>query len=181
MGTNGTAGAQAIKAVGGLCIAQDPDGAVSAHAAHLIDAGYADYILGPPTCPRCCWYASTRTRAATTAAHAAEEALPARRTHFREILAILRTRTRHDFTGYKKPTLLRRIQRRMGLTGTATLREYADLCAAEPDEVTRSRRRPADPRHRLLPRPRGVGGAAHRVIAPLVAARARKASHCVPG
>jgi len=42
-----------------------------------------------------------------------------------QILAILRTRTRQDFSGYKKPTLLRRIQRRMGLARVTDVGEYA--------------------------------------------------------
>src|SRR4051812_12486495 len=52
MGSNGTAGAQAVKAVGGLCVAQDPESAPDpSMPRHLIDAGYADYIAppaGPP-------------------------------------------------------------------------------------------------------------------------------------
>src|SRR6185295_19285904 len=48
MGSNGAAGAQAIKAVGGLCIAQEPESAgFPSMPRHLIDAGYADYILRP--------------------------------------------------------------------------------------------------------------------------------------
>src|SRR6185312_14146764 len=45
-GTNGTAGAQAIKAAGGLCIAQDPDSAdFPGMPRSLIHAGYADQVL----------------------------------------------------------------------------------------------------------------------------------------
>src|SRR5438045_9000932 len=52
MGSNGTAGAQAIKAVGGLCVAQDPESAQYASMPrHLIDAGYADYIARPADLP----------------------------------------------------------------------------------------------------------------------------------
>ena len=36
--------------------------------------------------------------------------------HLLNVIALLRTRTRQEFNGYKKPTILRRIQRRMGLT-----------------------------------------------------------------
>ena len=138
MGTNGTAGAQAIKAVGGLCVAQDPETADSSrHAAHLIDPGYADYILGPRTCRRCCFatrghpYVGPSTRRARRRASRCSASAQ----HLREILAILRTRTRHDFTGYKKPTLLRRIQRRMGLRAMQTLGDYAEL----PAEARRTR------------------------------------------
>src|SRR5665213_3280692 len=52
MGSNGTAGAQAIKALGGLCIAQDPESAqFPSMPQNLIDAGYADYILRPLDIP----------------------------------------------------------------------------------------------------------------------------------
>jgi two-component system CheB/CheR fusion protein len=45
-GTNGTAGAQAIKAVGGICIAQQPESAsFPGMPRSLIHAGYADQVL----------------------------------------------------------------------------------------------------------------------------------------
>src|SRR5437763_1224126 len=52
MGSNGTAGAQAVKAVGGLVIAQDPESAqYPSMPRHLVDAGYADYVLRPADVP----------------------------------------------------------------------------------------------------------------------------------
>src|SRR5205085_6380078 len=47
-----------------------------------------------------------------------------------------RTRTHHDFSGYKKPTLLRRIQRRMGLARVVNVGEYSRLLHQTPSEVT---------------------------------------------
>jgi len=48
MGTNGTAGARAIKAAGGLCFAQSPESAeFPAMPTSLIHAGYADQVLAP--------------------------------------------------------------------------------------------------------------------------------------
>ena len=45
-GTNGSAGAQAVKAAGGLCMAQDPEQAEFPGMPHsLIHAGYADQVL----------------------------------------------------------------------------------------------------------------------------------------
>ena len=120
MGSNGSAGAQAVKATGGLCVAQDPDSAeFRSMPRHLIDAGYADHILRPREMPEILLgyaghpYAKRRPDG--------EELLRRERQHFREILAILRTRTRQDFGGYKKPTLVRRIQRRMGLPDATVL------------------------------------------------------------
>ncbi len=137
MGSNGTAGAQAVKAVGGLCIAQDPDSAqFPSMPRHLIDAGYADYILAPADIPEVLLgYAGQPYVRGGREADAG--ATPEReRRHLREVLALLRTRTGHDFSGYKKPTLLRRVQRRMGLARVASVAEYARMLRQGPAEVT---------------------------------------------
>ena len=65
----------------------------------------------------------------------ADDALQLDRAHLREILAILRTRTKHDFNGYRKATLLRRIQRRMGLVDTENLGDYATILRSSTNEV----------------------------------------------
>lgn len=136
MGSNGSAGSQAIKAVGGLCIAQDPDSAkFPSMPRHLIDAGYADYILAPKDMPEAILSYAGHPYARQRGGSAAD-ILAREQQHVREILAVLRTRTRHDFTGYKKPTLLRRIQRRMGLNRMTKLSEYARLLRQTPSEVT---------------------------------------------
>jgi two-component system, chemotaxis family, CheB/CheR fusion protein len=137
LGSNGTAGAQAIKAVGGLCVAQDPESApFPSMPRHLIDAGYADYIARPADLPGILvTYASSYYAQGGREADA-EEALRREHHHLREILAILRTRTRHDFSGYKKPTLFRRIQRRMGMARAEPMGEYARLLRQTPAEAS---------------------------------------------
>jgi two-component system CheB/CheR fusion protein len=135
MGSNGAAGAQAIKAVGGLCVAQDPESAAfPSMPRHLIDAGYADYILKPADMPETL-LAYAEHPYARHDSSALEKAMHREAQHVREILAVLRTRTRHDFTGYKKPTLLRRVQRRMGLSRIDKLADYAKLLRQTPNEV----------------------------------------------
>jgi PAS domain S-box-containing protein len=137
MGSNGTAGAQAIKAVGGLCIAQDPDSAqFPSMPRHLIDAGYADFILRPEEIPEALLQYAGHPYAKGDREADAREALRREGHHLKEVLAVLRTRSRRDFGGYKAPTLLRRIQRRMGLAGIATLAEYARMLRQAPAEVT---------------------------------------------
>jgi two-component system CheB/CheR fusion protein len=59
------------------------------------------------------------------AEHAAEEALPA-------IMQVLRERTGHAFTRYKRATLLRRIERRLQVT----LLEYAEFLQEHAQETT---------------------------------------------
>src|SRR5262249_25003636 len=53
----------------------------------------------------------------------------------REIFALLRARTNHDFSQYKRPTLLRRIGRRMQVHGVADLPAYLQILRTQPDEV----------------------------------------------
>ncbi|WP_236059772.1 CheR family methyltransferase [Chitinophaga rhizophila] len=54
----------------------------------------------------------------------------------REVFAHLRLRTGHDFTNYKRPTLLRRIERRINIRNLNTLQAYAAYLQHNPDEVT---------------------------------------------
>src|SRR4029077_4693562 len=52
-----------------------------------------------------------------------------------ELLTVLRVRTGHDFSNYKRATLHRRIERRMTLRSVATLPQYARLMRQSPDEA----------------------------------------------
>ncbi|MFO0847225.1 MAG: chemotaxis protein CheB [Gemmataceae bacterium] len=136
MGSNGTAGAQAVKAVGRLCIAQDPETAqFPSMPRHLIDAGYADHIARPADMPELLLGYADQPYARGGREADAPALLSREQHHLREILAVLRSRTRQDFSGYKKPTVLRRVQRRMGLARTAGLAEYARLLRQNPAEV----------------------------------------------
>jgi two-component system CheB/CheR fusion protein len=136
MGSNGSAGAQSIKAVGGVCIAQDPDSALfPSMPRHLIDTGNADYILRPRAMPETLIkfanhpYARAEYAEDTATTLAREQAL------FAEVLAVLRTRTRQDFGGYKRPTVYRRLQRRMGLNQVNELSTYVHLLRSNVGEV----------------------------------------------
>lgn len=136
MGSNGSAGAQAIKAVGGLCIAQDPESAeFPSMPRHMISAGIADYVLRVQEMPDIllAYAGHPYARAGTNEKSAATSGY---QQHLRDILAILRTRTRQDFSGYKKPTVLRRIQRRMGLNRQTTLADYVKLLRQNASEVS---------------------------------------------
>ncbi|WP_343688032.1 CheR family methyltransferase [Chitinophaga sp.] len=54
----------------------------------------------------------------------------------REVFTHLRLRTGHDFSNYKRPTLLRRIERRVNVRNLHGLKEYAAYLQHNPDEVT---------------------------------------------
>jgi chemotaxis methyl-accepting protein methylase len=53
----------------------------------------------------------------------------------RLLLAFVRAHTKRDFTSYKKRTLLRRIQRRMGLHRVDSLGEYVERLRNDPNEI----------------------------------------------
>ena len=134
MGSNGTSGAREVKAVGGLCIAQEPDTAkFPSMPRSLIDSGLADFVLRPEEMPE---VLSRYAHHPYAAGKVDPEAVARReRQSVAEILAVLRTRTNHDFSGYKKPTLVRRIQRRMGLGQYEKMGEYARSLRQRPGEV----------------------------------------------
>jgi two-component system, chemotaxis family, CheB/CheR fusion protein len=135
-GSNGTAGAQSIKAVGGLCIAQDPDSAkFPAMPRSLIDTGLADAILQPAEMFTVISRFAARTERNGKESDA-DTIFRRERQAVNEVIAILRTRLRHDFSGYKKPTIVRRIQRRMTLLQVETMPDYVRHLRQNPGEVT---------------------------------------------
>ena len=135
MGSNGTAGAQQVKAVGGVCIAQDPESAkFPSMPQSLIESGAADFVLRPDEIPEV-------LKRYAGHPYLAEDVDPkdvARREQraLTEIMAVLRTHTRHDFSGYKKPTLVRRIQRRMSLGHHQEMAAYAQALRHNKSEVS---------------------------------------------
>jgi PAS domain S-box-containing protein len=53
----------------------------------------------------------------------------------REIFTVLRVRTGHDFSNYKRPTVLRRIERRINVCELESLPAYAAFIKENPDEA----------------------------------------------
>jgi two-component system, chemotaxis family, CheB/CheR fusion protein len=132
-GTEGTLGLSAVKAAGGMGMAQSPDTASQpGMPASAIATGLVDFVLPPEKMPEALlgYVQNTgRARAAVTS--------PGNRPpdDLHRVLAILRARTRYDFRGYKKGTLHRRITRRMGLHQIGSVRQYADFLRAHPAEA----------------------------------------------
>jgi two-component system, chemotaxis family, CheB/CheR fusion protein len=56
----------------------------------------------------------------------------------REVFTLLRQRTGHDFSNYKRPTLLRRIERRINVRSISDIGSYAAYMHTHPDETTAS-------------------------------------------
>ncbi|WP_228259458.1 chemotaxis protein CheB [Siculibacillus lacustris] len=113
-GSDGSLGLVSIHEAGGLVLVQDPaeagwDGMPRA----AIATGLVDQIAGLAAIPAALAdhiHGSGAAREPVVLPPSVQARLP-------EIVALLRTRTAHDFTLYKTGTLRRRIERRMGVGG----------------------------------------------------------------
>lgn len=125
IGTHGTSGAQAVKAAGGICVVQDPEEAeFPGMPRGLIQAGYADEVLPAAEVPASLQRFARHLRPEMESKLRAAEVPEKHRREVLDIIALVRSRTGHDFGAYKPATVLRRIQRRMGILGVEDLETY---------------------------------------------------------
>jgi two-component system CheB/CheR fusion protein len=122
MGTDGTLGLREIKERAGLALAQDPASAkFDSMPRSAIDAGLADIVAPAEELPGKILAYLQRTPLAGKAEGPGEEKM---RSSLEKALILLRTRTGHDFSLYKRTTLHRRVERRMGLHQINKLADY---------------------------------------------------------
>jgi two-component system, chemotaxis family, CheB/CheR fusion protein len=130
-GSDGAIGVRAIKEAGGIILVQDPSEAeYSSMPRSAIATGVADFILPAKQLAK-------RLGDLIALKHTMPETSPAKFDDeiLRRILAHLRARTGHDFSKYKKSTVVRRIARRMQVTRTDELVGYYDLLRENSDEA----------------------------------------------
>ncbi|HEY0743114.1 MAG TPA: chemotaxis protein CheB [Chryseosolibacter sp.] len=131
-GTDGTKGIEAIKAKGGLVIAQDPltadfDGMPSS----AIQTGCVDLVLPPEMiAEELIEYLRESPYAKTIGKFTKEDEVIVQ-----EILGHIRTITAHDFSLYKTPTITRRLAKRMTEKGFTTLEQYQEFIHQSPEEA----------------------------------------------
>jgi two-component system CheB/CheR fusion protein len=133
-GNDGTLGARAIKAEGGMVMAQSPASCeFDGMPRSVIAAGQVDCELPPADMPaRLLGYVS---RTNGTADSAAIPVSPHYEMALQGIFALLRARTRHDFSGYKAGTVVRRIVRRIALHQIDTIEGYLKFLEQNGPEV----------------------------------------------
>ncbi len=122
MGSDGTLGIRAIKEAGGVVLVQDPATAkFDGMPRSAIDAGLADIVAPVEELPGKIVAYLRRTplvpRVEQEVPEKAQGALA-------KAVILLRARTGHDFSLYKKNTLYRRIERRMGLHQISRMTDY---------------------------------------------------------
>lgn len=132
-GTDGTQGVRLIKEKAGVAIAQSAESARhSGMPQSVIDTGLVDFVLPPQEMPEeLIRYFKHPGRIEIKEKEAEEEAPKM----LQKILAFLTNRTNHDFSLYKKSTVIRRIERRLSITGSRNGLEYLEHLRSDGKEV----------------------------------------------
>ncbi|MFL6255424.1 MAG: CheR family methyltransferase [Pyrinomonadaceae bacterium] len=135
-GANGSMGLKRLKEHGGVAVVQDPQEAEYPDMPrNSIATGLVDYVLPVAQIPRCI----VAYRDALLQIEDDGEPLDALKQRDEQataaILAQLRLRTGQDFTNYKRPTVRRRIDRRISVTQVADVAEYAAYIREHPEEA----------------------------------------------
>ncbi len=121
--SDGTSGLKAIKQAGGLVMVQEPQSAqYDGMPRSAIATGLADYILPPEKMPE--HLLAYIQRPATQRAEATAERAVTLTNVLSKIFILLRARTGHDLSQYKKTTIIRRLERRMAVNRIDSLAVY---------------------------------------------------------
>lgn len=132
MGSDGLLGAKAIKAKGGQVLVQDPaSAAYDGMPGSVVKEGLADHVAPPAQLAADLMRLVTGDRGAAPSEPLATEV---ERSSFDRICILLRARTGHDFSLYKKSTMYRRIERRMGIHALGAIADYARFLQENPQE-----------------------------------------------
>ena len=131
-GSDGTLGIRALKEAGGTIMAQAQETAkFKGMPASAISTGLADYILPPGEMAEALVKFVHHPLIAQPAGQQFEAMAP----FLDKIAALIRSQTRIDFSGYKQNTILRRVERRMGVSQLSGPAEYLAYLQQSPKEV----------------------------------------------
>ncbi|HSS52853.1 MAG TPA: chemotaxis protein CheB, partial [Thermoanaerobaculia bacterium] len=135
--SDGTLGLKAIKAAGGMCLAQDPQSAAfDGMPRSAIASGCVDAVLPPDGLAVEIARLTHSSYIREPGESPAPEVLPeSERVALDTLFMLLKKVTGKDLSGYKKPTLLRRIRRRTALHQIETLADYASHLESHPAEI----------------------------------------------
>lgn len=132
-GSDGSIGIKAIKANGGITIAQDPTTAGSDGMPNsAISTGHVDIVLPPEEMPeKIQSYKNSSNKIIKkilSTEDITEQALM-------KIFILIRNRTGHDFSQYKKSTIYRRVGRRMNIHQLDDMSQYLRYLQENPNEI----------------------------------------------
>lgn len=133
MGSDGTLGLRAIKEKAGLALVQEPGSAkFDSMPRSVIEAGLADIIADAQELPK---KIAEFVRHAAPGGVAPESESAAQKGALEKIFILLRARTGHDFSLYKKSTIYRRVERRMNLHRLDRIANYVRYLRENPQEL----------------------------------------------
>jgi two-component system, chemotaxis family, CheB/CheR fusion protein len=132
-GSDGSIGLNAIKANGGLCIAQDPSTAGSdSMPNNAINTGHVDLVLAPEDMPeKLLTYKNSTNKIIKKILTPEDETTQT----LMKIFILIRKKTGHDFSQYKKSTITRRIGRRMNIHQIEEISQYLRYLQENPNEI----------------------------------------------
>jgi two-component system CheB/CheR fusion protein len=135
-GSDGTLGVEFIKEQGGMVIAQDPQtAAFDSMPKSIIKSGLADFILSPSEMPETIInyvkhpYVKQLDPLGDDSVDLLSDILP-------QILDFLYQKINMDFRDYKKATLIRRMERRMGINNILNRSQYLKFLKTSDEEAT---------------------------------------------
>ena len=139
-GSDGTNGVKMVKEHGGLVIAQAPESAkFDGMPRSVINTGLADFVLSPEEiAEEILNFSNTPVLLRPLRGDSLltdDDSLFSEEETLSHIYTILKNASGIDFTYYKRSTILRRIERRMLVTHTSSLPEFARLLGDSQEEV----------------------------------------------
>jgi len=129
-GADGTTGLRAVKESGGVCIVQQPDTArYDGMPLSAVGTGLVDFIRPSAEIIPCLatFFARRGSDDPLQAADLVSD-------YVDDLCQVLRATVGHDFNGYKRSTLVRRIERRMHVLGIATGHAYLQRIRHDAEE-----------------------------------------------
>ena len=134
--SDGTLGLKAIKAAGGITFAQEPKSAkFDGMPKSALLAGCVDFVLPPERIARELSQITLHSYAGLPNLEKEYPLVSAWDEDWIRIFKLLREASAVDFTFYKKPTISRRIARRMALKKIERLSEYLKILQSDPEEL----------------------------------------------
>ncbi len=143
-GADGTVGIARLKEQGGVTLAQSPlDAEYDDMPKSAISSGNVDFVLAVTDMPQQLLDIWKNARsillpnpeATEPPLRAEPDPRPAAEVALRDIIAMLAARTGHDFTHYKRATVLRRMERRLQVRMLKDLPAYRDYLRTNADET----------------------------------------------
>lgn len=133
-GSDGTRGCRSIKEAGGLVMAQSETSAqFSGMPKNVVANGLSDFVLPVEELPE---QLLSFVKHPLEAVLVSTEEVHKGTSSLTKLFAMLRQKTKIDFTFYKPPTIMRRIDRRMSINQVLSIDDYVQFVSNHPTELT---------------------------------------------